>query len=71
VVSVPNGFNLKGELNLDYIDNYNYFESKETIFIAVDNDEAGKDKKKELIRRFGAEKCKIIDFRVVKMLMII
>jgi hypothetical protein len=47
VVSVPNGFNLKGELNLDYIDNYyNYFESKETIFIAVDNDEAGqKDKR--------------------------
>lgn len=63
VVSVPNGFNLKGELNLDYIDNYyNYFESKETIFIAVDNDEAGQKGQKELIRRFGAEKCKIIDF---------
>jgi len=63
VVSVPNGFNLKGELNLDYIDNYyNYFESKETIFIAVDNDEAGQKGQKELIRRFGAEKCKIVDF---------
>lgn len=63
VVSVPNGFNLKGELNLDYIDNYyNYFESKEVIFIAVDNDEAGIKGQKELIRRFGAEKCKIVDF---------
>lgn len=63
VISVPNGFNLKGELNLDYIDNYyNYFESKETIFIAVDNDEAGQKGQKELIRRLGAEKCKIVDF---------
>lgn len=63
VVSVPNGFNLKGELNLDYIDNYyNYFEGKETIYIAVDNDEAGQKGQKELIRRFGAEKCKIISF---------
>ena len=63
VVSVPNGFNLKGELNLEYIDNYyNYFESKETIFIAVDSDEAGLKGQKELIRRFGAEKCKIVDF---------
>jgi twinkle protein len=34
--SVPNGFNLKGELNLDYIDNYyNYFESKETILLQL------------------------------------
>lgn len=63
VVSVPNGFNLKGELNLDYIDNYyNYFENKEIIYIAVDNDEAGQKGQKELIRRFGAEKCKIVDF---------
>jgi twinkle protein len=67
VVSVPNGFNLKGELNLDYIDNYyNYFESKEIIYIAVDNDEAGQKGQKELIRRFGAEKCKIVNFNDCK-----
>lgn len=67
VVSVPNGFNLKGELNLDYIDNYyNYFENKETIFIAVDNDEAGQKGQAELIRRFGAEKCKIVNFNDCK-----
>jgi len=64
VVSVPNGFNLKGEyVNLDYLDNYyNYFENKEIIYLAVDNDEAGQKGQKELIRRFGAEKCKIVDF---------
>ena len=67
VVSVPNGFNLKGELNLDYIDNYyNYFENKDTIFIAVDNDEAGQKGQAELIRRFGAEKCKIVNFNDCK-----
>ena len=67
VISVPNGFNLKGELNLDYIDNYyNYFESKEIIYIAVDNDEAGQKGQKELIRRFGAEKCKIVNFNDCK-----
>jgi len=38
VVSVPNGFTDKGIPNLDYLDNYiNYFESKEKIYIAVDN----------------------------------
>jgi len=63
-VSVPNGFNLKGDsINLDYLDNYyNYFENKEIIYLAVDNDEAGQKGQKELIRRFGAEKCKIVDF---------
>jgi len=63
VVSVPNGFNLKGNLNLDYIDNYlEYFENKESIIIAVDNDEAGQKGQSELIRRFGAEKCKTVNF---------
>lgn len=68
VVSVPNGFNLKGDtVNLDYLDNYTeYFETKTTIFIAVDNDEAGQKGQKELIRRLGAEKCKIVDFKDCK-----
>jgi twinkle protein len=66
-VSVPNGFNLKGEISLDYLDNYyNYFENKEVIYIAVDNDEAGKHGQKELIRRLGAEKCKLVDFKDCK-----
>ena len=67
VVSVPNGFNLQGNLNLDYIDNYlEYFEGKETIIIAVDNDEAGLKGQTELIRRFGAEKCKTVNFNDCK-----
>lgn len=68
VVSVPNGFNLKGEsINLDYLDNYiEYFETKETIFIAVDNDPAGQKGQAELIRRLGAEKCKLVSFNDCK-----
>ncbi|WP_299526149.1 toprim domain-containing protein [uncultured Lutibacter sp.] len=66
-VSVPNGFNLKGDISLDYLDNYyNYFENKEVIYLAVDNDAAGIHGQKELIRRFGAEKCKIVDFKDCK-----
>ncbi|QIG62316.1 putative ATP-dependent helicase [Tenacibaculum phage JQ] len=67
VVSVPNGFNLKGETHLDYLDDYTeYFENKDVIYLAVDNDEAGAKGQKELIRRLGAEKCKIVDFKDCK-----
>ena len=67
VVSVPNGFNLKGTLNLDYLDNYiDVFENKDKVFIAVDNDEAGVKGAKELIRRIGAEKCYLVDFKDCK-----
>lgn len=67
VISVPNGFNLKGNINLDYLDDYiEYFENKKTIYIAVDNDEAGKKGQKELIRRLGADKCKLVDFKDCK-----
>jgi len=62
-VSVPNGFNLKGNINLDYLNDYTeYFENKETVYIAVDNDDAGRKGQKELVRRIGADKCKIVDF---------
>ena len=67
VISVPNGFNLKGSVNLDYLDSYiEYFENKDIIYIAVDNDAAGEHGQKELIRRLGAEKCKIVDFKDCK-----
>lgn len=63
VVSVPNGFNLKGNINLSYLDNYiSLFDDIETIYIATDNDEAGRKGRKELVRRLGAHKCKIVDF---------
>lgn len=67
VISVPNGFNLKGETSIDYLDDYtDYFENKDVIYLAVDNDEAGQKGQKELIRRLGAEKCKIVDFKDCK-----
>jgi twinkle protein len=59
VVSVPNGANK----NLQYIDNcFEYFENKEKIYIASDCDYKGFELKEELIRRFGAERCFIVDF---------
>ena len=62
VVSVPNGATINN-VNLDYLDScIDYFESKEKIILAVDQDEAGLALKQELIRRLGAEKCFTIDF---------
>lgn len=37
-------------------------EKAKTIYIATDNDQNGKISERELIRRIGSEKCKIIDF---------
>lgn len=61
VSSVPNGGNVKSN-NLQYIDNcYNFFENKEKIYLSTDSDEAGQGLQKELIRRFGAERCYLVD----------
>ena len=63
VVSVPNGFTAQGNINLDYLDDYyDYFGNKEKIYLALDNDEAGLNGQKELIRRLGAEKCYLVNF---------
>ena len=63
VVSVPNGFNANGNINLDYLDEYyEYFENKEKVILALDNDEAGINGQKEFIRRLGAENCYTLDF---------
>lgn len=60
VVSVPNGAN-KGA-KLDYLDNcWQYFDNKEKIYIAADNDEAGLFLRNELSRRLGIDRCYIID----------
>lgn len=67
VVSVPNGFNLQGNVNLDYLNNYlNYFDNKEKIYLALDNDEAGIKGKEEFIRRLGSERCYLVDFKDCK-----
>lgn len=60
VISVPNGANA----NLDYLDDYieEYFDDKETIYIASDTDTKGVLLRDELVRRFGAERCRILEY---------
>ena len=60
VISVPNGANA----NLDYLDDFieDYFDDKETIFIASDTDTKGVELRDELLRRFGAERCRVIEY---------
>lgn len=65
-VSLPNGASLKG-VNLDWLDNsINYFDNKDVIYLGLDSDEAGLNTQKEIIRRLGADKCKLIDMRGFK-----
>lgn len=60
VVSVPNGANA----NLDYLDDFieDYFDDKTTIFIASDTDTKGVELRDELLRRFGAERCRVLEY---------
>ena len=66
-ISVPNGFNSSGQINLDYLtDFYFYFEDKKKIYLALDADEAVENGKKEFIRRFGSDKCFLVNFKDCK-----
>lgn len=60
VISVPNGANA----NLSYLDDFieGYFDDKETIFIASDTDAKGVLLRDELLRRFGPERCRVLDY---------
>ncbi len=65
-ISVPNGATLNSN-NLDYLDNcIDYFENKEKVILAVDNDEPGQALQQEFIRRLGAEVCYIATFEDCK-----
>ncbi len=59
VISVPNGANK----NLEWLDDFmEWFDDKKTIYIAVDNDEKGVMLKEEMVRRFGPERCMIVNW---------
>lgn len=60
VVSVPNGANA----NLSYLDDYieDYFDNKNTIYIASDTDSKGVILRNELLTRFGAERCRVLEY---------
>lgn len=61
-VSVPNGAS-KGNLQLQYLDNcWQYFEGKDKIVIATDDDEPGRILKEEIARRLGKDRCYIVEY---------
>jgi len=70
--SVPNGFTLprpdgSSTINLNYLDDYyGVLEPVEKFYLAFDNDPAGQEGTKEFIRRLGAEKCYLVDFKDCK-----
>lgn len=60
VISVPSGANS----NLTWLDRFvpTHFEGKRTIYIASDMDAPGSKLRDELVRRFGAERCRIVTY---------
>ena len=62
VLSVPNGAS-KGSQKLEYLDNCSdYMAGIDEFIIATDNDDAGISLREELVRRLGAEKCRIVEY---------
>jgi len=67
VGSPPNGFTLKGNVNIDFINSdIDYFLNAEKLILAFDNDAPGENGKREFIRRFGAHKCYTVDLKDCK-----
>lgn len=60
IISIPNGANKNLEFLDDFIDSH--FDKLDNIYISVDNDKKGLEVRMELLRRFGQEKCRIIDY---------
>lgn len=60
IISVPAG----AQSNLTWMDRFveTHFDDKETIYLAVDEDRAGEVLRQELIRRLGAERCRIMHY---------
>lgn len=64
VVSVASG----GSSSMNEFNDFweTHFEDKETVYIAVDTDDTGDKAREELVRRFGADKCKIVTYDGLK-----
>ena len=60
-ISAPAG---GGNTNLEFLDDFidSHFEQLDYIYICVDNDNVGMGFRHELIRRFGEDRCRIIDY---------
>lgn len=63
VLSVPNGANVKNN-NLSYLDgdNMDLFKGVKTIYLAVDDDTAGRKLREDLSLRFGKGRCRIVEW---------
>lgn len=60
VISVPSGANK----NLNWMNRFmnTHFDDKKIVYIAVDTDHKGVELRDELVRRLGADRCRIITF---------
>jgi len=58
-LSVPNGGG--GGKKQDWIESdYDYLNRFDTIFLCLDNDDAGKEAEREIMQRLGSERCKVV-----------
>lgn len=60
VISMPAGANT----NLEWLDDYveSHFDKIDLFYISTDGDRKGVEAKNELVRRFGAEVCKVVEY---------
>lgn len=66
-MGAPNVGDKNIDKKLECITNcYKVFDEAKTIYIATDEDENGRNLQRELVRRFGAEKCLLVDLSPFK-----
>jgi len=66
-MGAPNPQDKSVDKKLQCLDSaYEVFRDAKKVYISVDNDENGRFLQKELIRRIGAEKCKLVDLSPFK-----
>ncbi len=66
-MGAPNVGDKNIDKKLECISNcYEVFEQAKKVYIATDNDDNGRLLERELLRRVGADKCKIVDLRPFK-----